>query len=152
MARYVTTVSSPAPAQVVFEYLADFANTASWDPSITSGELLSGEPGRAGARYRITVGSLVVTKPLEYVILESAAPTDEEPGRVVLEANTSDFCSHDVITVTPTASGCDVTYDADLALHGFRRPFDPFLRIGFSVVGNRARAGLRDALRREILA
>ena len=43
----------------------------------------------------------------------------------------TDFRSYDVITVTPVGTGCEVTYDADLALQGLRRIADPLLRLAF---------------------
>lgn len=152
MARYRTTVSSTAPADDVFAYLADFANTALWDPGVSHGELIDGEAGQTGARYLLTATLLGVSTPLEYEVLESVAPENGYAGRVVLEAVTRDFRSYDVITVTPTDDGCSVTYDADLALRGFRRPFDPLLRVAFSVIGDRARRGLAAAVQMKPVA
>ena len=146
MAHYSTTVQSPSPAADIFAYLADFATVAEWDPSVKSAHLLGGEPGRTGARYLVKAGFLGRTLPLEYVILESIEPTEEFAGRVVLEAISSDFRSYDIITVAPRPKGSTVTYDADLALRGFRRPFDPFLRLAFKVIGDRASSGLQSAV------
>lgn len=146
MAHYRTTVSSPASAEDVYAYLADFATIADWDPGVRQAHLIAGDPATSGAVYRVVTSNLGVSLPLDYEILEAVAPADGFAGRVVLEANTKDFRSYDVITVEPTASGCDVTYDADLALKGFRRPFDPFLRLAFGVIGGRARDGLRSAV------
>lgn len=147
MARYRTTVDSPAAAKDVFAYLADFRTVAEWDPGVRSARLLHGEPGAQGATYYVVAGFLGRGIPLEYEILESIAPTDRFEGRVVLEAHTSAFRSYDVITVAPTDSGCTVTYDADLALKGVRRPFDLFLSLAFKVIGDRARNGLAGAVR-----
>lgn len=146
MARYCTTVSSPASAAEVYAYLADFATIADWDPGVRAARLISGEPAQTGAVYRVTTSNLGVSLPLDYQILEAVPPEDGFAGRVVLEAHTSDFRSYDVITVTPTDTGCDVTYDADLALKGIRRPFDPLLRLMFVIIGNRARNGLQGAV------
>ncbi len=146
MAHYCTTVQSPAPAEDIFTYLADFATVAEWDPGVKSAHLLGGEPGRTGARYLVKASFLGRTMPLEYVILESVEPTAEFAGRVVLEAITPDFRSYDIITVAPRRGGSTVTYDADLALRGFRRPFDPFLRVAFKIIGDRFRAGLESAV------
>lgn len=142
MARYRTTVQSPASAEAVFAYLADFATVAQWDPGVRSARLVSGAPGTTGARYLVEVGFLFRTIPLEYEVVDSSP----EHGRVVLEAQNADFRSYDVITVVPTAEGCAVTYDADLALKGYRRPFDPLLRVAFAVIGERARRGLAEAV------
>lgn len=147
MAHYRAIVRSDAPAERVFHYLADFATIALWDPNVASAELLSGTAGTAGARYRVVTGSL----PLEYEILEAIAPANGFAGRVELEATTAAFRSYDVITVTPTSRGCEVQYDADLALNGARRIFDPILRLAFPVIGGRARAGLAAALQKQRL-
>lgn len=152
MARYCTTVSSPASAEDAFTYLADFSNIADWDPGVSRGELLSGTPGEIGAVYRLQATMPGRTIPLDYRILESVPPNETDAGRVVVVAETADFTSYDVITVTPTDSGCDVTYDADLALRGFRRPFDPLLRLAFAVIGERARRGLVTVMQQESFA
>lgn len=146
MARYCTTVSTPASAQQVYDYLADFSSIALWDPGVSDAELISGTPAKEGAVYRVTTSNLGIALPLDYEILEAIPPADDFAGRIVVEAQTRDFRSYDVITVTPTAHGCDVTYDADLALKGIRRPFDPFLRLAFKVIGDRARNGLAQAV------
>lgn len=146
MAHYVTTVASPASADQVFAYLADFSTIAEWDPGVREAHLLSGEPARTGAVYRVVTSTLGVAVPLDYTILECEPPSNGFAGRVVLEADTSDFRSYDVITVVPKSKGSEVTYDADLALKGIRRPFDPFLRLAFRVIGDRAAAGLARAV------
>lgn len=146
MAHYRAKVSSPAPAEEVYAYLADFATIADWDPGVRSARLTEGEPGQSGAVYRVVTSNLGISLPLDYVILEAVPPSDGFPGRVVLEANTKDLRSYDVITVEPSPTGCDVVYDADLALKGVRRPFDPLLRLAFSVIGGRARDGLQAAV------
>lgn len=146
MAHYRTTVHSPAPAGEVYAYLSDFATVADWDPGIRSAELIDGEPGGAGSRYRLVASVLGVPIPLEYEILEAIPPSGRFAGRVVLEAITPDFRSYDLIIVEPTDDGCNVTYDADLALRGIRRPFDPVLRLAFKVICDRARTGLASAV------
>lgn len=146
MARQQFTVATTAPAGAVFAYVADFANTAQWDPGISSARLLEGDPGQTGARYLLHASFLGRSLPFEYEVLESVPPEAGFAGRVVLEAVTSDLRSYDVITVQPTHGGCTVTYDADLALKGLRRPFDPLLRVAFSVISSRARDGMRSAV------
>lgn len=149
MARYTATVTSPSAAGAVFAYLADFASIAEWDPGVRSAELVTGAPAEEGARYRVVVSNLGVALPLEYEVLESRPPQGSDAGRVVLQAQTRDFRSYDVITVRPTRTGCEVEYDADLALNGPRRLFDPLLRIAFAVIGQRAEAGLARAVQRQ---
>ena len=152
MAHYRATVASPAPAEQVYAYLADFVTIAEWDPGVSEAELLTGTSGTTGARYRVVTSNLGVSLPLEYEILEAVPPADGFPGRIVLEALTADFRSYDVITVSPAARGCQVVYDADLALNGPRRLFDPVLRLAFAVIGGRAKAGLTAAVQMQPLA
>jgi hypothetical protein len=146
MARHQFTVASSASAEQVFAYVADFANTAQWDPGVSSARLLEGDPGQTGARYLLHVSFLGRSLPFEYEVLESIPPEAGFAGRVVLEAVTSDVRSYDVLTVQPSDGGCTVTYDADLARQGLRRPFDPLLRVVFGVIGDRARDGMRSAV------
>lgn len=146
MARYLTTVTTPAPPEVVFDYLADFTTVAQWDPGITAAGLTSGTAGREGARYHVASRFLGRTIPLKYEALRSDPP-DENAGVIVLRAETGDFVSHDTITVAPgPGTGTSVTYDARLELKGPRVLFDPVMQVLFGVIGRRADNGLRSAL------
>jgi Polyketide cyclase / dehydrase and lipid transport len=146
MARYTTTLMTDAPAQVVLDHLADFASVADWDPGVTAAALISGEPGRVGARYSVTVSFGPRRIPLEYAVVERVDPVGAGPGHVVLVAESGLFTSHDTITVTPTSSGSQVQYDAILTLHGLGRVLDWPLQQSFQVIGRRAEQGLRAEL------
>ena len=81
MARYETTIEVSTPADETFAYLADFANTAEWDPGVRKAESLTeGEP-RVGSRYAVTSGFYGRAIDLEYEITE----LDATARRVVLE-------------------------------------------------------------------
>lgn len=145
MARYRTTISSPLSPDEAFDYLSDFATIQEWDPGVATAELIDGEPAQVGARYRVGTVLLGRVTPLEYRIVVRVESPDGK-RRVDLRAENNDFISYDVITVSPAGSGCEVTYDADLALKGVRRLFDPGLWLLFQVIGRRAEGGLRAAL------
>ena len=141
MARFVTTVESALPAGEAFDLLANFDSVADWDPGVSAAERLDADPVRVGSAFLVTVVFGPQRIPLTYVV------RDLHPGeRVVLQAVTADFISHDVITVAPTAEGSLVTYDATLTLQGVRRVADPLLHLAFQVIGRRADAGLRAVL------
>ncbi len=53
MALAHKTLSSTKPPQEVFDYLADFANTAQWDPGITAARRL--DDGRIGVGNRFEI-------------------------------------------------------------------------------------------------
>jgi uncharacterized protein YndB with AHSA1/START domain len=141
MARFTTTISSPASAEEVFSYLSAFDSIAEWDPGVSAAKQVGDGPVEVGTVFEVTSVTGPWSIPLRYEVVELG------PGhRIALRAETADFVSYDVITVTETDSGSAATYDADLALRGVRRPFDPFLRLVFTVIGRRAEAGLRQRL------
>lgn len=148
MAHYRTTVVSPATSDVAYRYLADFVSILDWDPSVAEAALVSGAPGELGARYRVVVSLPLRSIELEYEIVEAEPPSQPgQPARVALRAENSDVVSYDVITFDPREDGgTDVTYDADLVGRGFRRAFDPVFGIVMQVIGQRARAGLSEAV------
>ena len=148
MAHFLTTLSSSAPVPETFERLADFASVAEWDPGIAEAELISGEPGQVGARYRVVAQFGLRRIPLEYRIIEREEPRDDQAGHVVLVADGGTFTSHDTITVRPGPLGAEVSYDAVLTLRGLWRPFDLPLHLTFQVIGRRAATGLRAELDR----
>lgn len=145
MAKYTTTVGSSLSADEAFDYLRDFATIQQWDPGVARAALIEGEAGQVGARYRVDTVLFGRVTPLEYAIVVEVDSPDGS-RRIDLRAENGDFVSYDVITVRPAAGGSQVTYDADLALKGFRRLFDPSLWLLFQVIGRRAECGLRAAL------
>ena len=66
---------------------------------------------------------------------------------MVFQADQAAVCSTDEIRVVPVGAGTSVTYDADLRLKGpLGRLMDPLLGLAFRRIGDRAAAGLRNAL------
>lgn len=147
MARFTTTIDSTLPPEEAFSLLAHFDSVADWDPGISAAERLDSGPLRVGSAFLVMSVVGPWRLPLTYVIREL-----EAGHRVVLEAVTADFASHDVITVEPSGEGSRVTYDATLSLQGWRRIGDPVLQLAFGIIGRRADAGLRAALRPQAVA
>jgi|JI10StandDraft_1071094.scaffolds.fasta_scaffold02476_24 hypothetical protein len=146
MARYLTSIESTATAEQAFDLIADFSRITQWDPGVVSGKLLDAGPIKVGTRFEVVSAVGPRRIPLTYEVLEW-----NRPSRAVLQATTRDFTSYDVITVTDLAgSGSEVVYEANLTLHGIRRLGDPFLRVGLQVIGRRAEAGIRRALKNEV--
>lgn len=137
MARYSTTVRSPWPAEKAFAYTADLSNFVQWDPGVSSSTLVPGTGPGVGTQYDVKVA---LTQ-LRYEILEHDAPR-----RTVAEAKSTVLGSYDVITVTETATGCDVYYDATLELNGPLRLADPLLGLMFNRIGDKAAGGMVKAL------
>ena len=70
----------------------------------------------------------------------------ERPGLVVVRAETSTVVSLDTITFTETATGTEVTYDAQLDLKGIARLFELPMGFGFKRLAANAKAGLEREL------
>ena len=99
MPRFVDTVPSRRRRERVFDYMADFASVAEWDPTVTEAEALDPAPG-PGARFRVVVRAL--GRETEYVY-ETVAY--ERPNRVVVRAETSSVISLDTITFAEAGDG-----------------------------------------------
>lgn len=136
MPRFTDTVSSPAPPERAFDYLANFASVAEWDPSVTHARALDAEPG-PGARFLVVVRALGRETPYTYETV-----TYDRPERVVVRAETSNVVSLDTITFAATEVGTDVTYDARLTLKGVFRVLELPMAYGFRRLAENAREGL----------
>jgi uncharacterized protein YndB with AHSA1/START domain len=147
MARYIGTVEAPHSAEEVWHYLADLRSAEEWDPSVEDVELTGGEPRTEGASYDLEVRFRGRNITLPYRIAEV-----EPPHRVVFEAETSSVSVRDEARIDPISESTSlVTWDADLRLRGLRRLFDLPLRGIFNRVGEDARQGLGQRLRRPAL-
>jgi dehydrogenase/reductase SDR family member 12 len=141
LAHYQATIDSRRGAAETFDYLARFSNAAEWDPGVLAGEQLDPGPVRAGTRFRLVVPFAGRKLSLTYVV------TQYRPGReVALDAVSPLLRSADRITVTGNGDGATVSYEADVRLRGPLRLLDPLLSRGFAAVGQRAAAGLAEAL------
>jgi len=142
MAHYRGTVVSSRSAEDTFDYLADFANAAAWDPGTVSAERLDAGGVGPGSSFRLDVRIGPGTTSIDYRIVEY-----ERPHRVVLLGESARLRSEDTVTVVPAADGGSVlTYDAELTLKGAFALFNPFLGLGFDRIGDRGVAGLRATL------
>jgi hypothetical protein len=70
----------------------------------------------------------------------------DSPRNLLLKARNTFFTSIDRITITPTATGCDVTYDAILTANWIISPMNLFLSATFNKAGESATKGLRKVL------
>jgi len=139
MARFIDAIDLPVPVEDAFQYLADFSNTAEWDPSVMSAERLDdGEIG-PGSRFRVCVGFAGQTLALDYEIT-----VFEPPTRLVLRGGDAQVESVDEVTLAPRGTGTRVTYEARIELRGLRRLADPLVHLLFQRVGQLAARGLRE--------
>lgn len=141
MAYYRAQLDVQRPSDDVFAYVADFSNTARWDPGVVSATRCGDGPVALGAAFEVVSRFLGRELPLTYRIVQY-----DPPHRVVLEAENDDLRSVDTITVEKSDRGSRLTYDANLSLKGIRYLGDPALHLVFQWIGRRALEGLRAAL------
>ena len=124
-----------------FAFVADFANSAQWDPGVASSVRLNPGPLEVGARYRLGIRMAGRVTPMEYEI------TELEPGRrVVLTGRGSGVAAVDDISFEATKAGTAITYIADIRLVGLMRLLGPFTGGAFKRIGENARDGMQRTL------
>lgn len=142
MARYVTTIHSTKTPTEAFIYMADLRNFSQWDRNIIKVEQVEGNGGGLHTVFDITIRGLA-GKPS---VLRYKTDEYNEYTNILVKARNTLFTSVDRITVTPTATGCDVTYDAVLTANWIIAPMNLVLGAVFNKVGDAATKGLRKAL------
>jgi len=142
MPRYVVTVPSSWSPDRAYSYMADMTNYVEWDRGILRVTQTKGSGGGEGAVYEVTTrGFGGRDMLLTYETTEHDGATN-----VLLVGRNFMFTSVDRITVAPTATGCDVTYDAKLTFNGLLAPLNLPLGLVFNKVGDAAARGLRKKL------
>jgi hypothetical protein len=138
VARYVDVVDLSLSVEEAFDLFAEFDRTAEWDPGVVEATPLDAGPPRVGSRFQVVASFLGRRIPLEYRIVAL-----DRPARVVLEAETDELRSYDVIDIVERNGRARVTYEARLELRGLRRLADPLLDLAFQWIGRQAVEGLR---------
>jgi hypothetical protein len=148
MAHYRTTFTTSTPAERAFDYLSRFSTTVEWDPGVVEAHDLGPGPVAVGSAFHVVSSVAGARVPLRYEIIEM-----DRPHRVVLRAENWSVTSLDTISVAhqrgpgPDEGGTTtVTYEADLTPRGVTRLFSPLLALAFGCIGDRAAAGLREAV------
>jgi hypothetical protein len=141
MPRYVTTIPCTWNVDEAFTYMSDFANARFWDPSVVSATRIDDGALAVDSQFELAVRVAGREKALRYRI------TSLEPPRIVtFSSSTSMLLSEDTLTFEPRASGCEMTYSAELRLKGVAAVANPILSLLFQRLGDKARDSLRAIL------
>ena len=122
--------------------MADLRNFSQWDRNIIKVEQVNGDGPGINTVFDITVRG-VGGRPstLRYKTTEFDAPRN-----ILVKGRNALFTSVDRITITPSPTGCDVTYDAILTANWIVAPMNLVLGPIFNKVGESATKGLRKVL------
>lgn len=122
--------------------MADLRNFAQWDRNIIKVEQINGDGPGLKTVFDITVRG-IGGRPsvLRYTTLEF-----DEHTNILVKGHNKVFTSIDRVTIVPTETGCDVTYDAILTANWIVAPMNLVLGAVFKKVGDSATKGLRRVL------
>jgi uncharacterized protein YndB with AHSA1/START domain len=133
------------PPEVVFPYIADFANLTDWDPGAVAVRSRTPGPLAVGTAYEVTSAFRGREIDLRYVVTAL-----DPPRRVVLEGDSDSVVAVDEITFEPAEIGTRVTYVARFRfknrLLGWIAPL--VLGRAFKSLGREAAEGMRGAVAR----
>lgn len=137
----MTTISKSVfvarPADEVFAYLADFSNTAEWDPGVVEAHRTSSGPVGFGSTFDLVTLFRGRRVPVSYEV------TAYEPSnRVVLVGRNKSFVGTDDIGVSREGSGTRVTWNAEFQMKGLAKLLQPFLSGVFEKLSAEAMDGL----------
>lgn len=122
--------------------MADLRNFSQWDRNIIKVEQINGDGPGLNTIFDITVRGLGGRpSTLRYQTVEF-----DSPNNILVKGRNTVFTSVDRITITPSATGCDVTYDAILTANWIAAPMNLVLGAVFNKVGQAATKGLRKVL------
>jgi carbon monoxide dehydrogenase subunit G len=140
---YVRETEVPRSPEETFAYLADFSTTAEWDPGIAEARRLTPEPTVVGSRFELIAVFRGNRQRFEYRVTQI-----EDGKRIALYGDGEKAITIDEITLSPTANGTRIHYEAEFRLKGLRRVAEPFLGSTFRKIGDAAMDGLSARLSR----
>lgn len=145
MTRIHERIETSLPVDEAFDFIADFANTAVWDPGTVSSRRRDDGPAGVGATYDLDVRMGGRVSPMRYCIRDF-----ERPYRVVLVGHGVNVDAVDEIRFERVGDRTFVDYTADIRLGGILRLVEPFLGGTFRKIGRDAADGMTTTL--EVLA
>jgi carbon monoxide dehydrogenase subunit G len=134
------TLTTATPPDRVFAFLVDFRNAETWDPGTVSCELVEGDTG-VGTTYRNVSSFLGRKTELTYTTVER-----EEGRKVHFRGRNAQFTGDDVITLSPSGAGTEVTYHAEFRFHGLAMLGIPLVAAYLPVLAGKTMAQLQRSL------
>jgi carbon monoxide dehydrogenase subunit G len=119
----------PTPS-VVLDYLKDFSNAPEWDPGTESCTRTDQGPIAVGASWCNVSKVAGRTTELTYRLAEIS------PDHLVFRGENKSATSTDTITVRPDGGGSEVTYHADIQMHGLAKLASPAVKVLFERIAN----------------
>lgn len=122
VSRTFTVSASPGD---VIDYLKDFSHAEQWDPGTQRCTRNDSGPVAVGATWHNESKIMGVSTELTYTL------DDLTDTRLVFVGENKTATSTDTISVSPAAGGSEITYRADLRMHGAAALFAPAMKLVF---------------------
>ena len=119
-----TFTVNPAPDTVI-DYLKDFGHAEQWDPGTETCTRNDSGPIAVGASWHNVSKIAGTTTELTYTLEELTA------DKIVLVGKNDSATSTDTISVTAAGAGSEITYRADLQMHGMAKLATPAMKLVF---------------------
>jgi carbon monoxide dehydrogenase subunit G len=123
------TFTVNVPPAVVLNYLRDFSTTEAWDPGTESCTRDDDGPVAVGSSWHNVSKIAGLTTELTYRLAELSA------DHLVFVGENDTATSTDTITVRAAANGSEVTYHADIEMHGLAKLASPAIKVVFEKIG-----------------
>jgi carbon monoxide dehydrogenase subunit G len=133
------------PLQEVWDFVGDFANSAVWDPGVSSAKKITEGPIGVGTRYELTIDFNGNSQTMTYEVTAYSPPGHIRLRGVGKHVSASD----DISLVQVSESATRIRYVANLRLKGFARIAEPFLAKDLRELGRHSMAGLKAGSERE---
>ena len=124
-----TFTVTPSPTAVL-DYLKDFSHAEQWDPGTETCTQNGAGPVQVGTSWHNTSKLAGRTTELTYTLVELTN------DKIVFVGENDSAKTIDTVTVRPAGTGSEVTYHADLVLHGAAKLATPLAKLGFEKLGN----------------
>jgi carbon monoxide dehydrogenase subunit G len=141
MTRVTRTFTVTRPVAEVTGYLQDFSHAVDWDPGTVSCQREDTGPVQVGSSWHNVSEFLGRQTELTYKL------TRLEPGHLTFVGSNKSATSTDDITVRDTAgTGSEITYQADIELHGLAKLGGPVVKAAMERVADRTVTQLQQTI------
>jgi carbon monoxide dehydrogenase subunit G len=128
------------PVTTVIDYLKDFGNAVHWDPGTQRCERTDAGPVQVGSTWHNVSKVFGRETELTYRLKTLS------PDHLVFIGTNKTATSTDDITVRPSGTGSELTYHANIELHGLAKLSAPVVKLEFERLGNATRKQMTTAI------
>jgi len=136
-----TVTVTPPPTEDI-DYLKDSANATEWDPGTRSCTQNGSGPVEVGTTWHNVSKVAGLTTELEYELTELTGQ------RLVHVRSNQGATPADTLSVMPSGGGSEITYRADLDMHGIAALAAPAMKLVFERLADETEEQLRAVLNR----